>query len=419
MKKILIIMMLWPSLVCAAEPSLPDGNISLPHLTIIDAEKMWQHKNREIQQVRDQVAGVAADKLGAAQRPNPQLSLLSQAIGTGGNHRYLHGADTILRIDQPLERGGKRDLRMRRADFSLNAAQQDLADSLRQGRVALYQAYYDLELAQEKLQISEDNAHLFAQTVDAAKLRLNAGDIAKSELSRIQVDALRAENDVRQAQNDLQQAQTALAYQIGAEDDVQSIHAADHWPSVEKYELNTPDQIDQRPDVSAAKLRVQAAETARDLAQALKTRDVTVSAQIEHNGNELESNTIGLGVSIPLFTGYEYAGEIGRSEAEFLAAQDDLERIRAQARTEISRARSDLEAAAELLQRFDNSLLTEAASSLNSVEFAYQHGALSIIDLLDARRTYKATLLDASNAHANYAKALIAWRYANGQGEPQ
>lgn len=418
MKKYLIIMMLWPSLACTAESASP-GNISLARLTISDAEKMWQQKNHEIQQARDQVAGVAADKLGAAQRPNPQLSLLSQAIGTGGNHRYLHGADTILRIDQPLERGGKRDLRMRRADFALNAAQQDLVDSMRQGSVALYQAYYDLKLAQEKLQISEDNEHLFAQTVDAAKLRLNAGDIAKSELSRIQVDALRAENDVRQAQNDLQQAQTSLAYQIGAEDDVQSIQAVDNWPGVEKTELSPQGQIDQRPDVRAAKLRVQAAETARDLAQALKTRDVTVSAQIEHNGNELESNTIGLGVSVPLFTGYEYQGEIGRSEAEYLAAQDDLERVRAQAKTEISRAQSDLEAATELLQRFDNSLLAEAASSLSSVEFAYQHGALSIMDLLDARRTYKATLMDASSARANYAKALTAWRYANGQGESQ
>jgi cobalt-zinc-cadmium efflux system outer membrane protein len=416
MKPFLILLAL--SITANTVLAAPPDAAQLPHLTLQQAEQLWTQHNRELQLARDQVEAAAADKLGAAQRPNPQLSLNTTGIGTGRDHRYLGGSDTVLRLDQTFERGGKRQLRMRGADLRHAAAKQDMQDALRQGRIALQQAYFDLVLAQEKHRIAEDNAHLFGQTVEASQLRLKAGDIAPSELSRIQVDALRAENDVRQAVNDEQQAQAALAYLIGAEADARAIHAEDAWPG-STVPATTAGDIDNRPDVRSAVLRVQAAESARDLAQSLKTRDVTIGVQVEHNGMDQQSNTVGFGVSVPLMTGYEYQGEIGRAEADLMTARDDLERIRAQALTDINKARADLEAAAERVQRFDGSLLAEAQRSLDAAEFAYGHGALSVMDLLDARRTFKATQVDAVTARADYAKALAAWRYAIGEGEPQ
>ncbi len=392
--------------------ALPVTRELLNRLTLPVAEQLWQQKNREVQLARDRVAEVESDKLSAAQRPNAQLSLNTTAIGTSRDHSYMNGADSVLRIDQTIERGGKRDLRMRGAEFRSGAAHQDLADTLRQGHIALQQAYYDLMLAQEKLRIAEDNAQLFARTVEAARIRLNAGDISRSELSRIQVDALRAENDVRQARNDQQQAQAGLAYQLGAEADALELHATDSWPALQALPAAESGSIEQRADVRSAMLRVKAAEAARDLAMSLKTRDVTVGMQLEHNAMDRQSDTVGFGISIPLMTGYEYQGEIGRAEAELFSAQDDLERVRAQARTDITKARSDLEAAAERVQRFDSSLLGEASHALESSEFAYTHGAISVMDLLDARRIYKATQMDAVTARADYAKALAAWRYA-------
>ncbi len=422
MKKFLTILFLWPLAALAAEAT-PPANAALPSLTLSGAEQLWQAKNREIQLVRDQIAGFDADRLGAAQRPNPQLSLNAGAIDTGRNgpslgRRAISGADVVVRIDQTFERGDKRALRMRTADLRLDAARHDMADVARQGRISLHQAYYGLALAQEELRISTENARLFAQTVEAARLRLSAGDIPASDLSRIQVDALRAQNDVTQAQDGVRQAQVALAYQIGAERDAAAIVAMDAWPAVRVPPTDDAD-IERRPDVRAAQARIQAAESARDLALSLKTRDVTMGFQVEHNGSNTPSHSIGFGVSIPLMTGYEYQGEIGRAEAELQAARDTLDQARAQAVAEIGKARSALEAAAGKVRRYDESLLAEADKALAAAEFAYRHGALGVMDLLDARRTHKATLMDAASARADYAKALAAWRFATGEGEPQ
>ena len=421
MKINLLVLILWPFAVSAVEPLTSAPDAALSHLSLVDAEQMWQRNNREVQLANDQMKGAAADKLAARQRPNPQLSLNSGALNSASDappvNHALALADVTLRLDQTFERGDKRELRMRTTDLRFNAARQDLADVRRQGRIALSQAYYDVLLTQEKLRVAEDNKRLFGQTVDASKRRLGAGDIAASEFSRIRVDALRAENDVRQVQNDLRQMQVALAYQIGAERAAESIHAADPWPAVQPLTAY-PDAIETRPDIHAAMARVEAAESARDLARALQTRDVTVGFQIERNGGNPPLHSVGFGISIPLLTGYAFQGEIARAEADLQTARDTLDQIKALAAGGIDRSRSNLESASERVQRFDEQLLSEASRTLDSAEFAYRHGALSVMDLLDARRTHKAVQMDAATARADYAKALVAWRFANGEGEP-
>lgn len=421
MGKLLPILLLIVLTSLSSIASLAD-TAALSRLTLSDAEQMWYRQNREIKLARDQVAGADADTLTAAQRPNPQLSVNAGSIDIGHNggpvvRRVTDDSDIVVRIDQTLERGNKRELRMRTADLRLDAAKHETANITRQGRISLLQAYYDLQLAQEQLRIAQDNARLFDDTLAAASLRLSAGDIPPSDLSRIRVDALRAGNEVRQAQNALGQAQVALAYQIGAERDAAAIAAVDPWPEAVAPSID-PD-IESRPDVRAAQMRVQAAEAARDLAQSLKTRDVTLGFQVEHNGGNTPSHSVGVGMSVPLLTGYEYQGEIAHAEADLQSARDALEQIRSQAIAEISKTRSDLETALDQVRRYDDTLLAEADKSLQAAEFAYKHGALGVMDLLDARRTNKSARMDAAVARANYAKALAAWRYAGGEGEPK
>ncbi|HVQ61364.1 MAG TPA: TolC family protein, partial [Burkholderiales bacterium] len=89
--------------------------------------------------------------------------------------------------------------------------------------------------------------------------------------------------------------------------------------------------------------------------------------------------------------------------------------VRAQARTEIARAFSDLQSAAERLQRYDESLLVEAKRSADSAEFAYKNGAIGVMDLLDARRTLRAIQIDAASARNDHSKALSAWQAGIGR----
>jgi hypothetical protein len=264
--------------------------------------------------------------------------------------------------------------------------------SLTQAERMMLERNRELQLAQEKSLILRDTAGLFARSMDAAEKRLAAGDIAGADLARMRVDALRAANEARMAE--AERAQAALAYLIGAERSSRQLQASDRFPEPGVIAALDPGLIDARPDVRAAEARVKAAESARELARSLRTRDVSVGVQFEHfpsGPNDGASNSYGFGVSIPLFLRHSYEGELRRAEVDLGATRDNLERVRALARGEMERAWSELQSASERVTRYDSGLLQEARRAAEAAEFAYRNGALGIMDLLDARRTLRAT----------------------------
>jgi cobalt-zinc-cadmium efflux system outer membrane protein len=417
-------------LACAQPFAAPGQSLDLTALTLTQAEELLQARNRELKAARRAVEAAGANTLSAGARPNPTLSFgvstinLKEGVGAGPLQDKI--VDSSVRIDQVIERGDRRELRLATARSLESASTEDLSDAQRQQRLAVRNAYYDLLFAQDKVDIARDTIALFEGSVRAAELRLKAGDIALADVARLRVDALRAQNDARAAEADQRRAQLSLAYMIGAETRAIGIHAVDPWPSIYSGRPggSVEDLIEGRPDVHAAKQRLEAAQSARELARSLRTRDVSVGASYDHypvNPSYAQGSGAGTGssfgvfLSVPIFASYYYEGEIRRSEVDYTSAMEALDKVRAQARTEIARAFSDLQAAAERLQRYDESLLIEARRAADSAEFAYKNGAIGVMDLLDARRTLRAIQIDAASARNDHAKALAAWQAGVGR----
>ena len=393
-------------------------------LTIKQAERLFAERSRELLLAQQAVEAADADRTSAAAQPNPNLFINATQFGNlypaGYDYSRLdRRADIVVGLNRTFERGGKRELRMAVANSNAKASRYDLSDVRRAQKAVLHSAYYDLVLAQEKVRITGLTSASFHRTLDAVALRLKAGDIAPSDVARIQVDALRAENDARAAGAEREKAQTALAYLTGLEARARAIEAADGRPAIEDAApgVDLEKILDARPDVAAAQARVRAAEEKRALAQTLRTRHVTGSVQFERVpwnplANPTAVNTVGFGVSIPLFTNYHFEGEIHRAEVERTTARMNLEKTRALALGEIESSRADLESAIDRVRRFDGELLAQAQKAADAAEFAYGQGAIGVMDLLDSRRQLYVTRLEASAAQADYAKALAAWRAA-------
>jgi cobalt-zinc-cadmium efflux system outer membrane protein len=142
------------------------------------------------------------------------------------------------------------------------AAQSDLRDIARTQLQALRSAYHDLQAAQERRSGAEETARLFARSVQAAELRLKAGDLAAADVARIRVDAARAGNDVTAAAADEARARLSLAVLMGAEAEP-GLRATSPWPAAGESGAVAPDALERRPDVRAAAARVEAADRAR------------------------------------------------------------------------------------------------------------------------------------------------------------
>ena len=395
-------------------------------LSLSEAERLLGERSRELIAARRALESAGAMREIAAARPNPTLSLNTSSIssnpGIGSGSLGQKRVDTVLRIDQPFERGGKRELRMDAAEGLERAARGDSLDVLRLQLAQLRGAYYDLKQAEEKVAILAETAQLFGRTLAAAQSRLKAGDLAAAEVAKVQVDHERAQNDARASQADFARARIALAYLIGEDREPEALRAADPWPArapldPAAIERAIAQSADARPDVVAARERVAAADKLRDLAKSQQTRDITLGAQYERHPGTVPSDSIGFGISLPLFTGNDFSGDIRRAEIDRYAALDALDRARAIAGNDIRRASSDLAAAGERLERYDSTLLEAAQRTAQAVEFAFQRGATSVLEVLDARRTLRAVRLEALAARTDHAKALAAWRASHAVGE--
>ncbi len=395
------------ALLAGAGVVAAQGPDTLQTLTLPAVESMVLKRNRDIALARRAVQQAEADVITAGQKPNPQLTWLTQNInrsrGIGAGGLRDKTVDSIIGLAQTFERGDKAGLRVATAQLLTGAAGADLADSGRVALLAARAAYFDLLAAQEKLASANDTAQLFARTLDAARLRLRAGDLAGADVARGRI---------------------ALALLLAAEADAGALRAVSPWPP-STIALAAPpieEAVAARADVRAAAARVAAADRARELAQSLRTRDLTVSVQLEHYpANDANpggsGNSVGVGVSVPLFLRHSNEGAIARAQADWYAARDILEKVKGEARAELQRARGDLEAARDRRVRIDGELLPRALQSAEAAEFAFRNGAIGVMDLLDARRTLKAIQIDASTARADFARAWAVWQ-ANVEAAP-
>lgn len=392
--------------------SLPVSSHAAP-LTLQEAEAQLLQSNHAVVAARRALEGATADITIAGQAPNPVLSYsatdYSPRNGVGRGSLGDKRLDQTVQIQQQFERGNRRELRRTGAEALEQAARADYADARRQQRLALHQAWFDWLAAAEKKRLLAETADLYKRGMVATDLRLRLGDIARVEASRLRIEALRAENEARSAVAEYDKARAEVAFLLGTPD-AGRLEPVLEWPPLQSTALATADgALNERPDVRAASSRVQASDRRRELARSLTTRDITVGALVERDPSVVPGVTYGITVSLPLFVRYGYEGEKARAESDYYAAIEDGERLRQSVATEIGRARADLAAATEKLQRIEGETLPQAREVGGASEFAYKKGALNLTDLLDARRILRAVELEAVAARADHAKARAAW----------
>ena len=393
-------------------------------LTLSEAQSLARQRNHDLQLARTAIASAQANIDIAGAAPNPTLTVSASSINTsnggGSGTVWRRPIDSVLRVDQLFERGGKRELRQENAQQLAQAAESDFVDVQRQLRALVAQAYFDLKAAQDKRAAAIDASRLLDSMLSAAQLRKSAGDIAGADVERVRVDALRAQNDIAAADGELARAKRALALLLSAGERADSLEAADAWPAANAPGMLSASQLDviigRRPDMLAAMARVQAAEAGSRLAQSLRTRDVSIGMQYEHypqsDPTNSSGNSVGFSVQVPLFTRYYYKGEILAAEAARTSAEQTMQRVRTMAENEIGSAWASLRAATERVKRNRDQLLIAAEKAAEAAEYAYKNGAVGVMDVLDARRTLRATRLDALAAQAEFSKALSVWQAA-------
>lgn len=374
--------------------------------------------NLDVALARNALAAARADVVSADRAPFPVLTTklsqmdLEHGLGGGSNFMTEKRVDKSIGLDWTWERGNKRELRTLTAERAAAAAQADLDEIRTQQLLGVQAGFYNLLAAQERLTQVALMERSAAQLAITAQKRVQAGDLAAQDAARTEIEAQRARSDVQLAELDRQRAALMLWQFTGLPTPPEQLQAQTDWPALTGDMTMTQgldSLVDARPDVRAAQARVQSAQAALDNSTALRRSDITWGASYDHFPGT-STALIELRMQMPLQWGYSYQGEIARANAQLAQAQDGLEKIRRQARAELQRLQQEALNTALRARTYETDILPRARKVADGAELAYSKGAMSLTDLLDARRTLRATLLEALTARADYAKAAGAWQ---------
>ncbi|MBX9731797.1 MAG: TolC family protein, partial [Sphingomonas sp.] len=393
----------------AAEPTSDHQPISIEQALAAGAQA-----NIDLSSARNASRTAQAALRAADTAPNPTLSfnIVSFRPNRIGQLAADRISDDIVRLDFPIERGGKRRARVGAAQAGLVAATADVANTGREVQEQINTAFYGLMAAEHRLALFGAIAESYRTSQVLGERRLKAGAISGGDFARQRVESLRAQSAVAQAQNDRRDAQLSLAVLIGRERDAAALETVGDWPSAPDIQAIDPDRLaDRRPDVQAAFARVDQARRQLDGAQALRHPDVTAGLQFENDPNGVGSS-IGVGLSFPIPIRNRYRGEVaaagtGVDQAEALAAK-----TRSVAVAEIVIARRAVDTTSQRRIEFDTQQLPAARKAAQTAEFSYAQGALALLDLLDARRTLQSVELAAIDARNDEALAIARLRAA-------
>lgn len=373
--------------------------------------------NFDVAVARSGLEAARADILAADHAPLPQLTLKSSQMdlqhGLGGGNLFTDKRiDKSVGLDWTWERGGKRALRTAAARAAAEAAAGDVADVRRQQLGLALSAAVDLAAAQQRVDEVGQLKRGADELLAAMRTRHRAGDISAQDLARAEIETARAGIDLANASTDRRRASLALARLIGRGQDDVGVDAT-LWPAATAEpepldEARRATVVGRRADVQAAEARVQAAQAQLDGALAARKSDLTWGVSVDHFPGT-SNRLVELRLQMPLQIGYAQQGEIGRAQAQLQQARDLAARTRLAAEADLSQAWTGLQAAARTLAVHEAELLPKARQVLAQAELAYQKGAMPLTDLLDARRSLRAAVLDALAARADHARAAEAW----------
>lgn len=377
-----------------------------------DAVRIALAYNQSLRANRFNIDQSKANEVTAGLKPNPSLSLSFDALPilqpqTIRLDTQIYSAG----LSYTVERGGKREKRVVVAKDNTKIAAQTVTDNERTLRFQVVQAFINVLLAKSVLLLAKDDLANFSQEVELNHARLVAGDLAEGDYLKLSIQKLQFEQDVSAAVLGLVQARVTLRQLLGYQsvtDDFDVKGTLVHTkPSVTMADLEKK-ALESRPDLQAAQTGVALANDTVSLAFGNRARDWSWGGDYSFQSPSQAGLGLSFGVDLPIHDRNQ--GEIARSQAAVRQSIETEESTKVGVQADVVNAYYGLQSDEEIVNLYESGYLKQASDSRDISNYAFQRGAATILDVLDAERSYRATQLAYRQA---LAAQMIAMEQVN------
>ena len=381
-------------------------------LTWDQVKARFEASNPVLKADADNVAEMKAEEITAFLRPNPQFTTTvdgTQIAPHNGVWQPLTGTFVSPNLSYLHEREHKRELRLQSAQEGTRITQSEHEDlertmvfALRTAFVATLQAKFVLDLARADLDY-------YDKIIDISRSRFRAGDIARIDLDRIELQRVQYESEIQTALVNLRTARIQLLQMLNDRTPVDQFDVTgtfDFSDALQPLDTYRDAAAASRPDLQAALQTIQQSQTNHKLAISNGSTDPTFSGWYTWNSSTNNVNatqTLGLSVNIPLRIFDRNQGEKQRTQIDMDRASQAAEGTRAQVFSDVDTAYELVRSNIALLKPYRERYNDQALRVRDTVSYAYLHGGASLMDFLNAQSDFRQVQL----AHAQLIGAYL------------
>lgn len=401
-----------------AAPTPTRDRPAATQITLEQAITLALANSPSIKAARTQIQQSQAQEITANLRPNPTLSWDSQFIPVFSGDFSTDTLNNLQQFDIGLgylfERGHKRQNRLQAARDATAVTAAQIADMERTLVFNVGQQFINVLLANSTLQFAQENLNSFQDTVTISEQRYKAGDISEGDYLKIKLQLLQFQTDVSSARVAKVQALGSLRQLVGYASlphDFDVVGDLDYQPLTAALPDLQVKALATRPDLLAAQKGVKAANSQISLAKADAKVDFNASASYSHVSGA-SSTSLFFSVPLPLFNRNQ--GEIARTKFTLTGAELTAKAAEDTVMTDVTNAYESASSNQDVVKLYVSGYLKQAQDSRDISQYAYKAGAATLLDFLDAERSYRSTQLAYRQALAAYMLSLEQLRQAIG-----
>lgn len=384
-----------------------------------------------MQRVAQDNVGYAAEKLNV---PAAQAEVTAAKVFNDPNLSvsYYNNENNSLQMGEGVEvelsktfSFGKRGANIALAKSEQALAEALLADYLRNLRADATLAYLEALRQRQLFQVKQRTFESIDQLATSDSIRHQLGEIGEVDAIQSRVEAEVIRNEMVQTQAELYKALSQLSVQTGSfSTDTLFLPEGELQLLEQNFVLADllNEALLQRADLVAALQDKEVAAKALKVARRERNTDVDLSVTVSRNARVHNEEApappftgVSAGIAIPLKFSNFNKGTV--RAARFRAQQAELryEEARLQVQTEVMQAFWTYELSRKQVAQYDNGLLRQAEAVMEGKRYSYQRGEASLIEVLDAQRTYGDVQAQYIETLFNYSSALVELERSAGQ----
>jgi cobalt-zinc-cadmium efflux system outer membrane protein len=367
-----------------------------------------------------------AAEITAYLRPNPDLTgtldqinpFSTQPSPSGGSNSYSPFAFALPSgsLSYLHERAHKRELRLEGAKKSTDIAASAFTDQERNLIFNLRSAFVQTLQAKAVLQNARENLDYWDRELAVNRKRFNAGDLAQTDLDRLELQRVQFESDFETATVNLRTSKIQLLMLLNDRTPIERFDVTgpfDYTDGLKPMEEFRSIALASRPDLEEAVQNVELARVNHNLAVANGSTDPTFSMDFARNPPI--PAYLGVSISIPLRIFDRNQGEKARTQIDIGRNERLRDAAEAQVLSDVDSAYVTLVSALNLLGPYKTKYLKLASDTRDRISFSYQHGGASLLDYLDAEKANRDTRLAYLNLIGSYLTAAAQMNMAVGR----